>query len=122
MNDTCSGAVEAGPNAMADMVFCPVTFSSVPEFLVALNLAGKKQPSSSTRSDAFSRMVFPLTMTGSDEEKYQLFKDDLDGFHRRCAEKGITDDAVVSLDAMSSMGLSESDVFRMCGPVVCDSV
>ena len=38
---TCGGFVEAGPNAMCDMVFCPHKFGCFKEVLVAFNEAGK---------------------------------------------------------------------------------
>ena len=67
--------MEAGPNAMGDLVFMPHKFENLKEALVAFNEAGKHMPDESTRSDAFSRMTFPRTMPNAqEEEKYNLFK------------------------------------------------
>lgn len=114
-SENCSLAVEAGPNAMGDMIFAPHKFGSLTETLAALNKAAKEQPDSGCRQDAFSRFVFPLRMTSSDEANYREFKQDHDEFERVCEEKGIND-SPMTLDAMANAGLSEDYIYRLCGP------
>lgn len=119
MNMHCATTVEAGPSAMGDMVFCPNKFSSAQELLVALDLAGQKQPPRTTRPDAFSRMVFPAVLNSADEKKYKSFKEDLDAFHARCAAKGLNGDTAATLDTLGQTGMSDGDLHRLCGPAEC---
>lgn len=117
MSSTCSGAVEAGPGAMGDLVFCPVKFGSAHEFLVALDAAGRQQPDSSTRPDAFSRMVFPLKMSDAQEKKYKEYKEDLDRFHAAVAER--EKDGPFNFGMSGGTGLSAADSYRLCTAQEC---
>ena len=114
-SEQCSLAVEAGPSAMGDMVYAPNKFGSLTETLIVLNKAAKEQHCSWDREDAFSRFVFPLKMTQSDEEKYREFKRDHDEFERVCEEKGINK-APMSITEMANAGLSQDYIYRLCGP------
>ena len=103
---TCGGFVEAGPNAMGDVVFCPHKFGCFKEVLVAFDLCGQHNPDSSVRADAFSRMTFPRVMPNAqEEEKYKLFKEDYDKFEKYCKDNGLS--ALVPLSAIP---------WRMMGP------
>ena len=75
------GAIEAGPNAMGDLVFAPYKFGSLGEMLVALEKGSILKADPGFREDAVSRMIFPMTLPEKDEAKYQAFKADLDNFH-----------------------------------------
>lgn len=109
-------AVEAGPNAMGDMVFAPHPFASVEEFLVTLDAAATKQAKEGCREDAFSRMVFPPQDMGKEgEEAYSSFKKDRDDLDRAVEAAG---GGLMSLSAMSRAGLTEEQIYMMCGPDV----
>jgi hypothetical protein len=97
---------------MGDIVFMPVQFSSLKELLVAFNEAGKHQPDSSTRADAFSRFTFPRNMAQKDDDKYNMFKEDLDEFEQYCTDHGIG--THMPLTAMA--GHPDSVIYRLCGP------
>lgn len=96
----CYAAVEAGPNAMGDMVFCPLPFVSVEETLLSLDAAGTKQPKEDCRPDAYSRMVFPPIMGSEDEENYLLYKKERDELDQAVARSG----GAVTLDQMAAAG------------------
>lgn len=109
--------VEAGPNAMGDMVFAPSPFGSVQELLCTLDLAGTKQPDESTRGDAFSRMIFPVEHMGTNEQDYQQYKQELEAFEQELRDKGVGDGQVMSFDGYIRAGLSQDAMYRLMGPV-----
>lgn len=108
-----AGFVEAGPNAMGDMVFAPCKFESVEELLLTLDLAGTKQPNKHCREDAFSRMIFPVHMKTKDEQKYQDFKAMIDGYEKELQDKGYSEDKHVDL---CNNDLSSEVVYYLCRP------
>ena len=81
MSGDCSLAIEAGPNAMGDLMFAPYPFESVEEMLLTLNAAATVDPPAHCRKDAFSRMLFPVNLPAKAEEKYQRFKKELEEFN-----------------------------------------
>jgi hypothetical protein len=116
-NKGIAGFVEAGPNAMGDLVFMPDRFPNVEELLISLNEAGKRQPEDGTREDAFARFVFPASlMSEQDEKKYKTFKKEFDEFEAALVRTGVRGNESLDLTSMSAMGLSEEHVYRMMGP------
>jgi len=100
---TCAAFVEAGADAMADMVFAPNSFCSVEELLLTLDAAGSKQPPSYWRPDAFSRMIFPVKMNAEDDEKYREYKTVLDGFANELRDNGLSQEEPIPISQMSAL-------------------
>ena len=127
----CSAAIEAGPNAMGDMLYAPSPFEDAEAFFLALDKAATKEPNEMTREDAFSRFVFPAehVVTGPDSQGPFKTTADRDAAERKCqqfireneeyeaavAAAGARDKPM-SLSGLSAAGLSEAHIYRMCGP------
>jgi hypothetical protein len=110
-----AGAVEAGPNAMCDLVFLPAKCSDLKELLVAFNKAGKEQHREGTRPDAFARLVFPMSMPSKEEAKFKLAKKELDDFNRYKRAKGLDED-LMDISELERQGVPEEYMYRLCGP------
>ena len=104
--DGCAGAIEAGPNAMGDLLFAPHAFSDAEEFLLAADAAAAMGPGLDVRDDAYSRLVFPARMAKAQEKKYAKFVKQLSSF----------DKAMSKSHGDSSAGLSRLHVEMLMGP------
>lgn len=107
MSKSCTAAIEAGPNAMGDLLFAPHRFSSVEELLLTADAAASEQPDASTREDAFSRMIFPVKMGKADENKYKKLVKELTEFDAAMAALGAN---AHSFSAMSRLSQKHQDM------------
>ena len=123
LSKDCAAAIEAGPNAMGDLLYAPHAFSSAEECLLAADRAAAAMPDEYTRSDAFSRMVFPAAMGAKDERNYLRFVAEIDEFEtamRARAPPGgdsvMGFEPMMGIDEMARSGLSEKHMYMACGP------
>ena len=96
-DDECAGAIEAGPNAMGDLLFAPHAFSDAEEFLLAADAAAAKGPDATVRDDAYSRLVFPVRMAKAQDKKYAKLVAQLSAFDKAMA-KMHGGSSVISID------------------------
>lgn len=117
--DGCVGFMEAGPNALGDVMYCPTDFEDAESFLIAADIAARTKPPKATREDAFSRFVFPAKIkVKAVERKFELQKKELDEFTAavRSATGTHPGSSALSLSALAGAGLSQKHIYMMCGP------
>jgi len=110
-------AVEAGPNAMTDLIFAPHRLANLEEVLVQLDAAAAKTPPPEMKADAFSRMVFPAVIAERDAQKYRMWRaaqDELAAVVER-GRREVPGFPYVSINNFTAW-ISEKHLYLLCGP------